>query len=332
MKSSVVSFNKLHLEAFKKCFPKPPNQAAVGDNPEDYLARLNDLCGKDLKWPSKHPKGALTRDDLIKIARDSSIDVLIVYAAVMAWGGRGLSSPNYKRSLDLSTLGVLRSALESLRQRTENRERAFRAFQMAANAFKGLKVSFYTKLLFFIRSKADAYILDQFTAKSAQLLFDPPPVRLTSQGYPLTDTTPSEYESFCSNVEALACELSKANKDWTAEKVEQAMFDVRGGSWRKYLNGHFSKTKKPSTRATKRTAVPSATAESPASGQGDLQRLLALKIQEVHRAGLDGGARALPVLDGTVTESKPFRLHCCTVDGEVCSRSSVHTCRTPESV
>lgn len=307
--------NKEHINKFRSCFLTPPEQPTIGDNPQDYLARLNELCNLNLEWPSNHQQGRLNRSQLRALCRDLDVHVLIVYAAVMAWGGRGLMSRNYRLSLQQKSLDTLVSALTTLRNGNNSRKESFQIFQVAAEEIKGLGISFYTKLLFFLRRDYDAYILDQFTAKSAQLLFNPPPVRLTSQDYPLPDTTPDEYEDFCSKIEELSSDIQQTNANWTSEKVEQAMFDIRGGIWRKYLKTHFRKNEKQRIRKISQTKISSAADTMELGGSNKRMIALAEEIVRLHRLYLETDEIELPPLNGNITKSNPLRIHCNTVEG-----------------
>lgn len=304
-----------HINKFRSCFLTPPEQPTIGDIPQDYLARLNELCNLNLVWPRNHQQGKLDRSQLRALCRDLDVHVLIVYAAVMAWGGRGLMSRNYRLSLQQKSLDTLVSALTTLRNGNNSRKESFQIFQVAAEEIKGLGISFYTKLLFFLRRDYDAYILDQFTAKSAQLLFNPPPVRLTSQDYPLPGTTPNEYEDFCSKIEELSSDIQQTNANWTSEKVEQAMFDIRGGIWRKYLKTHFRKNEKQRIRKISQTKISSAADTMELGGSNKRMIALAEEIVRLHRHYLDTDEIELPPLNGNITKSNPLRIHCNTVEG-----------------
>ena len=253
-----------HITKFWTCFPTPPAQPAVGDSPQAYLNKLNSLCGLTLAWPGAHPTGQLTRNQLRAVCRDTNVDVLIAYAAVMAWGGRGVDSRNYRLSLSVKSRPHLTSILEQLRTSEKSRQADFVDMQQAAENIKGLGISFYTKLLFFFREEADAYILDQFTAKSAKLLFDPCQIVLNSSGYPDPDNTPASYEWFCASAEAMGRGRTPP-PTWTGEQVEQAMFDVRGGVWRKYLRSIYGKA---GSKKTQKSKTPPPTPPAPPVNAG----------------------------------------------------------------
>ena len=314
-----------HITKFWTCFPTPPAQPAVGDSPQIYLDKLNSLCERELTWPTTHPTGQLTRNQLRAVCRDTNVDVLIAYAAVMAWGGRGVYSRNYRLSLSEESLPPLIAILTQLRASQQNRQDDFADMQNAAAAIKGLGISFYTKLLFFFRNNADAYILDQFTAKSATLLFDPCRVVLNSSGYPHPDNTPESYEWFCASAEAMGAGRA-IPPTWSGEKMEQAMFDVRGGTWRKYLRSIFGKAGAKKSKKTKvsppkitppipplaEPPVPEGAA--PAPGGGDS---LPVRVAVAHAHSYQEGVE-LPGANPQVNpprQGHPLRVHCRLIDG-----------------
>jgi hypothetical protein len=126
-----------------------------------------------------------------------------------------------------------------LRNSTASREEDFDHTQQAAAKFPGLGISFYTKLLFFLRKKPDAYILDQWTAKSAVVLFPDLGIKLTSAGLPHASTSPKTYEAFCKKLDDCAG-ASGWGKAWkNGEEVERTIFDRPGGPWRTWLKKHL---------------------------------------------------------------------------------------------
>jgi hypothetical protein len=297
--------NQHHINKFWNSFPNPPHQAAVGDSPQRYLKKLNDLCELNLTWPQNHPEGRLERSQLRLLCRDDQVDVLIAYAAVMAWGGggRGVQLRNYRLSLeDESSRNALTQILNQIRGSEATRESDFEHMQNAANKIKGLGISFYTKLLFFMRKKPDAYILDQYTAKSANLLFDRCKVVLRDD-YPDQKTTPDTYEWFCHSVENLG---SQCPQGWAAEgndkgeKVEQAMFDVHGGEWRRHVDSIY-----PSGAPQAR---PNEENPAPVPGGPSLPQLVAMEHAQKYNEGEE-----LPGANPRFTQpppGQPIRVRC----------------------
>jgi len=228
------------IERLKHCFPDAPAQGAVGQAPRGYLgildgefshALLDCDGGSAIPVSEAYPEvsGPVSRADIRRICTDPRIDVLEAYAAAMAWGGQ------HRRwfRASLGHAGALRALLCDLRASTRPRADDFAATQSAAASITGLNISFYTKLLFFFRPHPDAYILDQWTAKSIHLLTGDV-VRLSPEGLeglPATGTPREEYEAYCQSLEELGGLLG----GWTGEQAERAVFDRPGGCWRTWL-------------------------------------------------------------------------------------------------
>ena len=154
--------------------PTPPTQPPVGNSPQGYLDILaepeilaNLPHGVPLAAHILHPfplNAPLTRAQVRTICTDMRIDVLEAYAVAMAWGGQ--NRKYFRTSVIAPGLPKLLSKLRGGGSRSTD----FGITQTAANPISGLGISFYTKLLYFFRPTPDAYILDQWTAKSARLL------------------------------------------------------------------------------------------------------------------------------------------------------------------
>jgi hypothetical protein len=241
-----------HFTEFREVFTLPPHeQGSVGNPISGYLRDLK-AAGVRADLPAKYSALehlTLSRLQVLSICKNKAVSDLAAYAFVMAWGGR--NPRNFRLSISKESLPYLAKILAQLRGSKRPRKTDFAEMANAAKNIKGLKVSFYTKLLFFLRSKQDAYILDQFTAKSAHLLFDSPPVPLGSGDMPNPDHAGEQYEQFCRGVEKLCKLLKKSSDKWSPELVEQAMFDKRGGKWRRYISKVFPK-KKSSNRVKPR--------------------------------------------------------------------------------
>ena len=283
-------------------------QEAVGDAPLAYCNRLSSLTNITLELPRLITTGkSISRDDLLQLCQNDHVDSLVCYAAVMAWGGRGVDSRNFRISLEGQSLHNLKKALDALRKSKSNRQQDFADFQTAALGIRGLGISFYTKLLFFLRKHRrgdrQAYILDQFTAKSATLLFPDCCIDLTNGGYPDPDTKPEDYEWFCAALERLGKELDTQNPR-TGEQMEMALFDERGGDWRKHIRSYF-----PSRKSSKRALHSSASQPSPSL---ECSRRLAETISAEHIKSYAGGME-LPTPKASVTAGA--KVNCGKRDG-----------------
>lgn len=286
----------LHLEKFRThLMSTAAKQGNVGRPPEDYLIELNQITGLQLQWPAGYDMGLLDRQAVRGLCRNPSVHVLIGYAAVMAWGGMRFS--HYQQSLRGKSLQVLQSTLEYLKNSQANRSSDFAIVSQAAESIDGLGIAFYTKLLFIFRPQSDAYILDQFTAKSACLIFENCQITLTSGDFADPKTSPEAYEWFCASIDEMGHELGN-----TGEAIESAMFDVRGGTWRNYLRGHYreAQSQKNEVKLIERPLV-------------ELQKIASL-LAEAHADQLAKGWN-LPTIQSQVSKSLPVRAYCCCIDG-----------------
>jgi hypothetical protein len=221
-------------------FQEPPEQGPVGKRPESYFKDLPAPAGTYVASIAKVPgvgSKILDRGQVRKVSQDTTIDPLVAYACIMAWGGRNFR--NYRLSLGNGNATKVGDLVRYLRASGGSREEDFAYTQKAAEKIPGLGISFYTKLLFFLRKKPDAYILDQWTAKSASVLSSFPKIKLTSLGLPHPKTSPKSYEAFCAAIDNCAGPSGWGSAWKSGEDVERTIFDRPGGKWRTWLNSHF---------------------------------------------------------------------------------------------
>lgn len=225
----------------RPAFPIP----AVGAAPINYLSLLPapalhiaSLAGYG--GAIHHP---INRTTLRTICRDPAPTELAKYACIMAWGGQRRA--HFTASILAPALPALISALVAS---VNNRTVDFDNTKAACAHIHGLGISFYTKLLFFLRPTQDAYILDQWTAKSISLITHPNPIPLSplcSNGYlaACPTTTGAQYDAFCSQIDYLATTMGGA---WIAgtpgEALEIAVFDksLPDGFWRAFTRINFT--------------------------------------------------------------------------------------------
>lgn len=225
-----------------------PAAAAIGNAPIGYL---NELPDQAIHIASLAPfrillHTSLTRAQVRQICRAAGPTELAKYACIMAWGGQNRG--HFRMSIGASGLVPL---IRGLFASVDNRANDFDLTKNAAVAIPGLGISFFTKLPFFLRRNPDAYILDQWTAKSTVLLSFPPLIRLSAllrhrtgnvfaQARP--DTTPKEYESFCVSLENFGHLLWHLAAPASGEAAEIAMFDRSrpDGFWRHFTKDNFN--------------------------------------------------------------------------------------------
>jgi hypothetical protein len=213
-----------------------------GYGPKDYALAI-EASGQVVK---RMPERAFNRDTLRSFV-DTSGDAESRFIAIMAWGRmrhhhtrRALAvKERWVQLIDnlVSSKVSRRCAYEMFvdRRKRENRERHL----------DGLGVAYFTKLLFFLRPKADAYIMDQWTGKSVNLLFAPDNIigRFVKFDNSIVSdrNTPDDYEQFCQMIEALAKKLKVK-----AEDAEKRIFSNGGGAskdgkWRAFVKAEYQK-------------------------------------------------------------------------------------------
>lgn len=179
-----------------------------------------------------------TRERLHCLIRGGALSESEIYLAVMAWGGQ---KPNNGR---LSWTGIdrLTPILREIRLGNICRLEGYRQFSSVTTgsdkAVKGLGPAFYTKLLYFVPPRSPGYIMDQWTAKSMQLLVEgggsSPPIKLTT-GYVATSNNVDVYERFCHFIEELA-----ARYGIHAGNAEELIFSGSRQAWRSYVVSNWS--------------------------------------------------------------------------------------------
>lgn len=202
-------------------------QAAVGEKPRKWVARLglqNVLDAATL------PNTQLNRTDVRLICRDPNQSVLFGYVCAMAWGkqSRGNVKDAWEEHAKVADL------LLQLRAGGLSRRQAYDLF-CGAGEVKGLGPSYFTKLLYFFSPALDFYIMDQWTAKSINLLTGAHVVRVYDSS-PTRDNKGGNYQAFCEEIDHLAELLGQ-----TGEQIEQCLFAGDGAqtSWRAYVEAHY---------------------------------------------------------------------------------------------
>lgn len=144
----------------------------------------------------------------------------------LAWGHRG---------------EALLNIMERIRSGKLRRREAYAEFFKARckGNLPGLGPAFFTKLIFFLGPKHKChimdqygYIMDQWTAKSTNLLFQPPVVKIVGS-WVTPDNDEGVYEEFCERVEQIAKLLGCCGAE-----AERQLFSQRRPKpthWRYYV-------------------------------------------------------------------------------------------------
>ncbi len=166
---------------------------------------------------------------------NSNLDVL---AAILSWGGM---KRDHARLL-FNNLDLVLSLVDKLRKgHFETRQTAFEAIQenRANGNLPGLGIGYFTKLICFLSPTLKGYIMDQWAAKSINLLTGKNIVNITTGGWVNDDNAGNDYENFCKQIEELA-KLLKCE----GLEAEEKIFSIGGkrkGQWRNYLIANYQK-------------------------------------------------------------------------------------------
>lgn len=241
--------NTEHFDFFKSYARNKINdeQNAVGFIPFKFW---KDICCNDgitfkgLKNinPQNLSKHKLNRADLINYVNNCENSFENKLVSIFAWGGMQKSNAVIFFG-HFSKYGIELEKI--LTNNNISREEKFgKISQLKLN---NCKPAYFTKLMFFFSANEEkpSYVMDQWTAKSINLLLNENVIKLDREGY-VKDNKSNTYEYFCSFIEFLFDELKKEIKISSSSKVEEFLFDVGGkgkkkGKWRKYLEENLKK-------------------------------------------------------------------------------------------
>lgn len=210
------------------------NQGPVGDPPARWadkwkIANVPDAA--DL------PNFKLNRQAVRRFCTNPQTDVLFGYVCAMAWGGQGRELSGRRNvSAAWNASATLSQHLTALRIGNLSRKDAFNLFN-GITAIPGLGPAFFTKLLYFFSPTPSFYVMDQWTAKSVNLLTGRWVVPM--QGDAVLRSAPKGcYQAFCEEVDLMAGLLGCAG-----HIAEQRLFSEGGNypwPWRAYVDQEWT--------------------------------------------------------------------------------------------
>ena len=177
------------------------------------------------------------RNGLFEICGNENFSNLTLAVAILAWGGMRF---DHARNL-FQNWNYLNPIIHDLRTgQIATRHKAFEILQdnRANGNLPGLGIGYFTKLICFLDQNLNGYILDQWTGKSINLLWNEPLVQISNLGWVTDENTPQIYEEFCQRLEHLAEKL-----ELEPLEAEERIFSIGGrnpGQWRQYLNHNYS--------------------------------------------------------------------------------------------
>jgi hypothetical protein len=214
------------------------DQGATGNVPAIWAQRL------DLSYPEilNLPDQILNRRQVRESCIDGNRHVLFGYACAMAWGGQGTYNRKHAKG-PWDDRERLSDHLTRIRSDTLGRSDSYNLFRGDGRIY-GLGPSFFTKLLYFFSPNPTCYIMDQWTAKSVNLLTGRCVVKMDGD-IPSDRNSGDDYTVFCSEIDLMAAEMqcdgAKAEERLFSRGIEKGQ---RGrGRWREYVRSNWSQKK-----------------------------------------------------------------------------------------
>lgn len=181
----------------------------------------------------------IDRGRLIALAREGQTEKF--FLSVMAWGGmkvsHGISA--------WAARDTWRAPLESALAGRLSRSALYARF--AATSVAGMRAAYFTKLIHFASPPGAApigYIMDQWTAKSVNLIRRRTVVVLDAAGYVQPVNDDAAYEAFCQAVDAIGGHLQIGGAE--AEERIYSRGGRRPAPWRAYVKQQWPLAIRPS--------------------------------------------------------------------------------------
>ena len=163
--------------------------------------------------------------------------------AILSWG---CMNREHGKSLFQNNEWI--ELIEDLRNnQIRTREEAYALFTALRKnkKLKGMGPAYFTKLICFVNPELKGYIMDQWTSKSINLLFENKIVALTNSGHVADKNSSAIYEEFCFKIEFLADLLNLKPID-----LEENLFSnggVNKGKWRQFVLNNWNHSGKQKT-------------------------------------------------------------------------------------
>lgn len=237
-------FESAHLSYLLSCtdLKEPAWQGGHIRKWADYLFEKAEAMPSGTST-GKLKEGKISRSEVYAYVADSNNSLANCVITILAWGG--MNRKHGVSAMD-SWQGWCHIA-EAVRAGKLSRKEAYKQFMAArkSGVMDGMGPAYFTKLIFFLAPAHDGYIMDQWTARSMNLLCCEPVVHLQQWkrsgakfvSCNVTDNnTASTYETFCLRLERLSAEIGCDDP----KKTEELIFSTgRGkGRWRNYVRKH----------------------------------------------------------------------------------------------
>jgi hypothetical protein len=221
-----MKFNEVH---FKKLVSIGLiDEGWAGFNLHNYIEQTvpDHLISNDIK--NKIPSKKVNRRELFHLIKNE-FDSIISCAAILAWGGKHRSHARRFISLSSQWLPVI----DEIKNQNIPRSEAYKSLARLREQghLEGVGPAFFTKFIyFFSENKTNrGYIMDQWTAKSANILIsDQEQIIIDRYTQTVSDkNTEKNYEVFCNFIEELSQKLSSEWKiNVTPDQAELCIFSL----------------------------------------------------------------------------------------------------------
>lgn len=229
-KKEKVTLSSIKEKSHKIYFLNSPNESKVFKGPNSLSWSLfvygNGIAAQDLLDRNFY------RDDLLAFCSDKSNSDLLTLLAILSWGGM---NREHGKNLFTNTEPILDIVNKLRNSYFKTRVEAFNYIQEKRNAklLPGLGIGYFTKLICFLAPELNGYIMDQWVAKSINLIAERNIVQINKSHWVTDENNGSAYETFCDEVDKIGALLNLSGY-----KAEEKFFSIGGrnkGAWRKYV-------------------------------------------------------------------------------------------------
>lgn len=219
-----------HIACFKASINEAPRFTGVNS-----LKWSEYVMGKEYDIPQFFNK-KFDRNEVWDYCGDNTNSDLDTLLVVLSWGGM---DRKHAKSLLNNPDPVLEIVRRLRSKKFESRKEAFDYIQdkRKQGLLPGMGIGYFTKLICFLQPSLKGYIMDQWLAKSVNLLLGSPLIHIASKTWVSDQNTPAIYEDFCTYIDGLASEIGKSGFE-----TEEFLFSIGGrkkGMWRGYVVQHY---------------------------------------------------------------------------------------------